>query len=100
MSLQEAQRQVKLLILQLLDILKSSLELGGKNPTIIFDDCDYDKMLKTTIRSSFGNQGQICLCGERIFIQSSLYDRFKEDFVKETKKLLTIPYPKQLIKVL
>ena len=66
---------------------KVSLELGGKNPTIIFDDCDYDKMLKTTIRSSFGNQGQICLCGERIFIQSSLYNRFKEDFVKETKKL-------------
>ena len=63
------------------------MELGGKNPTIIFDDCDYDKMLKTTIRSSFGNQGQICLCGERIFIQSSLYNRFKEDFVKETKKL-------------
>ena len=66
---------------------KTSLELGGKNPIIIFDDCNYDEMLKTTIRSSFGNQGQICLCGERIFIQESIYDKFKRDFIKEAKKL-------------
>ena len=44
---------------------KLSLELGGKNPNIIFADCDYDKMLSTTMLSSFANQGQICLCGSR-----------------------------------
>ena len=66
---------------------KVSLELGGKNPIIIFDDCNYKKMLETTIRSSFGNQGQICLCGERIFVQEKIYDKFKKDFIKETKKL-------------
>lgn len=52
---------------------KLSLELGGKNPNIIFADCDYDSMLETTLRSSFSNQGQICLCGSRIFVESSLY---------------------------
>ena len=66
---------------------KVSLELGGKNPIIIFDDCNYKKMLETTIRSSFGNQGQICLCGERIFVQESIYDKFKKDFITEAKKL-------------
>jgi aminomuconate-semialdehyde/2-hydroxymuconate-6-semialdehyde dehydrogenase len=59
---------------------KLSLELGGKNPTIIFDDCDYEKMLKTDLRSAFANQGQICLCGSRILVQESLYDRFLADF--------------------
>ena len=51
---------------------KLSLELGGKNPNIIFADCDYDKMLTTTVKSSFANQGQICLCGSRIFIEACL----------------------------
>ena len=66
---------------------KLSLELGGKNPNIIFADCDYEQMLKTTIRSSFANQGQICLCGSRIFIQRSIYDRFKTDFVEAVKNM-------------
>ena len=66
---------------------KLSLELGGKNPNIIFDDCDYDDMLTTTVRSSFANQGQICLCGSRIFVEKSLYAKFKEDFVSRVKKL-------------
>jgi aminomuconate-semialdehyde/2-hydroxymuconate-6-semialdehyde dehydrogenase len=66
---------------------KLSLELGGKNPNVIFDDCDYDSMLETTIRSSFSNQGEICLCGSRIFIEESLYDKFKKDFVEKVKKL-------------
>jgi len=66
---------------------KVSLELGGKNPVIVFDDCNYKEMLKTTIKSSFGNQGQICLCGERIFIQENLYEKFKKDFIKETRQL-------------
>jgi len=63
---------------------KLSLELGGKNPNIIFADCDFDKMLETTIKSSFANQGEICLCGSRIFIEKPIYDKFKEAFVKKT----------------
>ena len=48
---------------------KMSLELGGKNPAIIFEDADFEDALRTTLRSSFANQGQICLCGSRILIQ-------------------------------
>ncbi len=66
---------------------KLSLELGGKNPNIIFTDCDFEKMLKTTINSSFSNQGQICLCGSRIFIEKSIYEKFKTEFIAATKKL-------------
>lgn len=66
---------------------KLSLELGGKNPNIIFADCKYDEMLETTIRSSFSNQGEICLCGSRIFIERSLYEKFKNDFVEKIKNL-------------
>lgn len=65
---------------------KLSLELGGKNPNIIFADCDFENMLTTTIRSSFGNQGQICLCGSRIFIEKSIYETFKKHFVEVTQK--------------
>lgn len=66
---------------------KLSLELGGKNPNIIFADCNYENMLETTLRSSFANQGQICLCGSRIFVERPLYDRFKHDFVERTKAM-------------
>ncbi len=66
---------------------KLSLELGGKNPNIIFADCDYDKMLNTTVRSSFANQGQICLCGSRIFVERPIYERFRDDFVARAKAL-------------
>ncbi len=66
---------------------KLSLELGGKNPNIIFADCDWEKMMQTSIRSSFSNQGQICLCGSRILIESSVYEKFKKEFVERTKKL-------------
>lgn len=66
---------------------KLSLELGGKNPNIIFDDCDFDEMMKVTLRSSFANQGQICLCGSRILIQKGIYTKFKDEFVKRTKAL-------------
>tara|TARA_Y100000385_G_C13107740_1_gene649408 strand:- start:2759 stop:4201 length:1443 start_codon:yes stop_codon:yes gene_type:complete len=65
---------------------KLSLELGGKNPNIIFADCDFDEMLSTTLRSSFANQGQICLCGSRIFVQREIYDRFKAAFVDRVSK--------------
>ncbi len=66
---------------------KLSLELGGKNPNIIFADCDYEEMLATTVRSSFSNQGQICLCGSRIFVERPLYERFKTDFVERVAEL-------------
>lgn len=66
---------------------KLSLELGGKNPNIIFADCEYDKMLSTSVRSSFANQGQICLCGSRIFVERSLYEHFKKDFVEKVSNL-------------
>ena len=66
---------------------KLSLELGGKNPNIIFADCDYEEMLATTVRSSFSNQGQICLCGSRIFVERPLYERFKTDFVSRVSAL-------------
>ncbi|MDC0380120.1 aldehyde dehydrogenase [Flavobacteriaceae bacterium] len=66
---------------------KLSLELGGKNPNIIFADCDYKKMLSTTVKSSFANQGQICLCGSRIFVEASIYEQFKNDFIETVKQL-------------
>jgi aminomuconate-semialdehyde/2-hydroxymuconate-6-semialdehyde dehydrogenase len=66
---------------------KLSLELGGKNPNIIFADCNYEKMLSVTIKSSFANQGQICLCGSRIFVEKSIYSKFKKDFVAKVRDL-------------
>ncbi len=66
---------------------KLSLELGGKNPNIIFADCNYEEMLSTTLNSSFSNQGQICLCGSRIFVERPLYEKFKNDFVAQTNKM-------------
>lgn len=70
---------------------KLSLEMGGKNPNIIFADCNYEKMLATTVRSSFANQGQICLCGSRILIERPIYERFKKDFVAKVKALKVGP---------
>ena len=66
---------------------KLSLELGGKNPNIIFADSNYEKMLDTTVMSSFRNQGEICLCGSRIFVEKSIFEKFKNDFVERTKAL-------------
>jgi len=66
---------------------KLSLELGGKNPNIIFADCNYEEMLATTVRSSFANQGQICLCGSRIFVERPLYERFRQDFIEHVSEL-------------
>ena len=67
---------------------KLSLEMGGKNPTIIFADCDWTKLFQEIIRSSFGNQGQICLCGSRILVEKKAYGEFKKYFVDITKKQL------------
>lgn len=66
---------------------KLSLEMGGKNANIIFADCDFEKTLETTLRSSFSNQGQICLCGSRILIERSIYTKFKNGLVERTKAL-------------
>ena len=64
---------------------KLSLELGGKNPNLIFADCDFNKAVKESVRSSFLNQGEICLCGSRILIERSIYEKFKTAFVAEVK---------------
>jgi aminomuconate-semialdehyde/2-hydroxymuconate-6-semialdehyde dehydrogenase len=67
---------------------KVSLELGGKNPNIIFDDVNIDEVIETTVKSSFNNQGQICLCGSRIFIHKNIYETFKIRFVERIKQLV------------
>jgi aminomuconate-semialdehyde/2-hydroxymuconate-6-semialdehyde dehydrogenase len=67
---------------------KLSLELGGKNPSIVFADADWQRMLDTTLRSAFANQGQICLCGSRILVQRSIYSRFREEFVARARAIL------------
>ncbi len=66
---------------------KLSLELGGKNPNLIFADCDFDDMIRTTVRSSFSNQGQICLCGSRILIEESIYPKFKKAFIEKVSSM-------------
>ncbi len=66
---------------------KLSLELGGKNAVLVFADCDFGEMIKETVRSSFSNQGQICLCGSRILVERSLYPRFREAFLERVKAL-------------
>lgn len=66
---------------------KLSLELGGKNPTVVFADCDFDAMLATVVRSSFSNQGEICLCGSRILVEHTIYERFRESFVARVAAL-------------
>ena len=62
--------------------------MGGKNPAIIFTDCDYKKMLKTVVESSFSNQGQICLSSSRILIQTEMFEQFKEDFIGKVADLI------------
>ncbi len=66
---------------------KLSLELGGKNPNIIFADADIDKAIKTTVNTSFMNQGEICLCGSRLYIHSSIYEQVKERLIEAVKAL-------------
>ncbi len=66
---------------------KLSLELGGKNPTLVFTDCDFEETVKQVVTSSFSNQGEICLCGSRIFIEKAIYEKFKVAFVERVKTL-------------
>ena len=67
---------------------KLSLELGGKNPNIIFADADFDKAVSIASRAAFTNQGQICLCGSRLFVQEEIYDKFKTALVAKASKLV------------
>jgi aminomuconate-semialdehyde/2-hydroxymuconate-6-semialdehyde dehydrogenase len=66
---------------------KVSLELGGKNPNIIFADADFDSAIAGSVRSSFANQGQVCLCGSRVFVERSAYNDFVERFIERTAQL-------------
>jgi aminomuconate-semialdehyde/2-hydroxymuconate-6-semialdehyde dehydrogenase len=66
---------------------KVSLELGGKNPNIIFADADLDAAITGSVRSSFANQGQICLCGSRVFVERSAYKDFVDRFIERTAQL-------------
>ena len=66
---------------------KVSLELGGKNANVIFNDCDFEDAINTSVRSSFANQGQICLCGSRIYVQRGIYEKFKAAFLERVNGL-------------
>ena len=66
---------------------KLSLELGGKNPNIVFADANFDLALEMAVKASFSNQGQICLCSSRLLIEKSMYDQFKIDFIEKVKNL-------------
>jgi aminomuconate-semialdehyde/2-hydroxymuconate-6-semialdehyde dehydrogenase len=66
---------------------KLSLELGGKNPNIVFGDCDFELALSTSVRSAFTNQGEICLCGSRILVERTIYQKFVDAFIARTKSL-------------
>lgn len=72
---------------------KISLELGGKNPNIIFADADFDKAVSIASRAAFTNQGQICLCGSRLFIQEDIYEKFRDALIMKAAKL-TVGDPK------
>ncbi len=67
---------------------KASLELGGKNPALIFADAPRERLLDTVLRSSFQNSGQICLCGSRILIERSYYNEFRDAFVERVRQLV------------
>lgn len=64
---------------------KLSLELGGKNPTLVFADCDLETTVKGVARAAFENTGQICLCGSRILVERAIYDRFMDAFLAEAR---------------
>ena len=66
---------------------KLSLELGGKNPALVFADCDFDATVEQVFKASFANQGQICLCASRIYIERSIFEKFKLALVAKTQAL-------------
>ncbi|MFY2765046.1 aldehyde dehydrogenase [Arenimonas sp. MALMAid1274] len=67
---------------------KTSLELGGKNPTLVFADAPREKLLDTVLRSAFLNSGQICLCGSRILVERSYYDEFRDALVARAQAMI------------
>ena len=66
---------------------KMSFELGGKNPNVIFADADLEEVIDTTIKSSFINQGEVCLCGSRIYVERPIYDEFVNKFAEQSREL-------------
>ncbi|KYR01551.1 aldehyde dehydrogenase [Tieghemostelium lacteum] len=72
---------------------KLSLELGGKNPALVFDDCNLEEVLNVSVRSSFNNQGEICLCNSRIYVQSTIYETFVKRFVEKVKSTWKVGDP-------
>jgi len=72
---------------------RTSLELGGKNATVVFDDADMKEAIPIAVRAAFANQGEICLCGSRVFVHERVYDDFLEGFLNETKRI-TVGDPK------
>lgn len=66
---------------------KLALEMGGKNPNVIFADADLDEALATTLRSSFANQGQVCLCESRILVERAIYKDFVGRLIVATEEL-------------
>jgi aminomuconate-semialdehyde/2-hydroxymuconate-6-semialdehyde dehydrogenase len=70
------------------NLKKVSLELGGKNPVIIFSDADFESALEGAKKAAFANQGQVCLCGSRLFVQKDIYEKFCSGFVEKTRKIV------------
>jgi aminomuconate-semialdehyde/2-hydroxymuconate-6-semialdehyde dehydrogenase len=66
---------------------KTSLELGGKNATLVFADSDWRAHLDMLVRSAFQNSGQICLCGSRLLVERAIYEDFREAFVERVRAL-------------
>lgn len=66
---------------------KLSLELGGKNPTVVFADADFDAAVAGAVKAGFTNQGQVCLCGSRILVERSIHDRFVDALVERVRRL-------------
>lgn len=66
---------------------KLSLEMGGKNPTLVFADCDFERAVAGAFRSAYSNQGQICLCGSRILVEESIFERFKDALVAKCREV-------------
>jgi aminomuconate-semialdehyde/2-hydroxymuconate-6-semialdehyde dehydrogenase len=64
-----------------------ALECGGKNPTIVFGDADLGEAVSQSVRAAFSNQGEICLCGSRVLVEQTVYERFVGDFVNAVRKL-------------
>ena len=67
---------------------KASLELGGKNPTVVFADAQRERLYETVLRSAFQNAGQICLCGSRILVERAFHDEFRDELVARASALV------------